>query len=273
MEDLNGLGGKADKFINMAMEYAPKLILAIVVLLIGLWVIKKIVGMVGKMMNRSNMDDSIQPFLKSMLSVILKVMLVFSVAGMVGIETTSFVAVLAAAGFAIGMALQGSLGNFAAGVMVLIFKPYKVGDLVSTQDQLGHVDEIQIFNTILTTLDHKQVIVPNGQAISGTITNMSHHEYMRVDLNVFIPYEQNFEEAQKIALEALRNVGGSLTEPAPYVEIEEFGDHNIKLAARTHSTVENYWDVFFGGNRKLKEAFSKAGIQINYAEGVQKGNY
>lgn len=270
MEDLNA---KTDKFITMAMEYAPKLLLAIVVLLIGLWIIKKIVGMLGSIMDRAKLDQDVQPFLKSLIGVLLKVMLIFSVAGMVGIETTSFVAVLAAAGFAIGMALQGSLGNFAAGVMVLIFKPYKVGDLVSTQDQLGHVNEIQIFNTILTTLDHKQVIVPNGQAISGTITNLSHHEYMRVDLNVMIPYEQNFEEAQKIAIEALRSVSGSLTEPAPYVEIEEFGDHNIKLAARTHSTVDNYWDVFFGGNRALKEAFSKAGIQINYAEGVQKGNY
>ena len=267
------LNAKTDKFITMAMEYAPKFLLAIVVLVIGLWIIKKIVGMLGKVMDRSSLDQDVQPFLKSLIGVLLKVMLIFSVAGMVGIETTSFVAVLAAAGFAIGMALQGSLGNFAAGVMVLIFKPYKVGDLVSTQDQLGHVDEIQIFNTILTTLDHKQVIVPNGQAISGTITNLSHHEYMRVDLNVLIPYEQNFEEAQKIAVDALRSVSGSLTEPAPYVEIEEFGDHNIKLCARTHSTVDNYWDVVFGGNRALKEAFSKAGIQINYAEGVQKGNY
>jgi small conductance mechanosensitive channel len=270
MGDLNE---KTEQFVTMAMEYAPKLILAIVVLVIGLWIVKKIVAMLGKVMDRSSLDQDVQPFLKSLIGVLLKVMLIFSVAGMIGIETTSFIAVLAAAGFAIGLALQGSLGNFAAGVMVLIFKPYKVGDLVSTQDQLGHVDEIQIFNTILTTLDHKQVIVPNGQAISGTITNLSHHEYMRVDLNVLIPYEQNFEDAQKIALEALRNVSGSLIVPAPYVEIEEFGDHNIKLAARTHSTVENYWDVFFGGNRALKEAFSKAGIQINYAEGVQKGNY
>jgi len=270
MKELNT---KTEKFIEMGMEYAPKLILAIVVLLIGLWVINKLVKMMGKMMGKSKLDKDVQPFLRSLLSVILKVMLIFSVAEMVGVKTTSFVAVLAAAGFAIGMALQGSLGNFAAGVMVLIFKPYKVGDLVSAQDQLGHVDEIQIFNTILTTLDHKQVIIPNAQAISGTITNLSHHEYMRVDLNILIPYEQDFAEAKRIGEEALRNVSGSLTNPAPYVEIEEFGDHNIKLAARTHSTVDNYWDVFFGGNRALKEAFSKAGIKINYAEGVQKGNY
>jgi small conductance mechanosensitive channel len=267
------LSSKTDKFITMAMEYAPKLLLAIIVLVIGLWIIKKIVGMLGKVMDRSSLDQDVQPFLKSLIGVLLKVMLIFSVAGMVGIETTSFVAVLAAAGFAIGMALQGSLGNFASGVMILIFKPYKVGDLVQAQDQLGHIDEVQIFNTIMTTLDHKQVIVPNGQAISGTITNLSHHKFMRVDLNVLIPYEQDFEEAQKIAVEALRNVPKALNEPAPYVEIEEFGDHNIKLAARTHSSDADYWDVFFGANKALKQAFSKAGIQINYAEGVQKGNY
>lgn len=270
MKELNT---KTEAFMSQAMAYAPKLILAIVVLVIGLWVIGKIVNILGKAMDKSKLDNDVQPFLKSLLGVLLKVMLIFSVAGMVGIETTSFVAVLAAAGFAIGMALQGSLGNFAAGVMILIFKPYKVGDLVQAQDQLGHIDEIQIFNTIMTTLDHKQVIVPNAQAISGTITNLSHHEYLRVDLNVLIPYEQDFAEAQKIAIDALKSVPKALDSPAPYVEIESFESHNIKLCARTHSTVEDYWDVFFGANRALKEAFSKAGIKVNYAVGVQAGNY
>ena len=270
---MNELNQKSDELIKVAMQYAPKVILAIVSLIIGLWVINRIVNLLGKAMDRSKMDHDIQPFLKSLIGVLLKVMLIFSVAGIVGIETTSFVAVLAAAGFAIGMALQGSLSNFAAGIMVLIFKPYKVGDLIQTQDQLGHVDEIQIFNTILTTLDHKQIIVPNSQAISGTITNLSHHKYLRVDLNVFIPYEQDFEAAQKLAIDALKSVPMALSSPEPYVEIESFESHNIKLCARTHSTVEDYWDVYFGGNRALKQAFAKAGIKINYAEGVSTGEY
>lgn len=270
MEELNL---KTSSLMEKAMEYAPKLALAIVVLVVGLWVISQLTNLLGKAMNRSKMDKDVQPFLKSLISVLLKVMLIFSVAEMVGLKTTSFVAVLAAAGFAVGMALQGSLGNFAAGVMVLIFKPYKVGDLVNAQDQLGHIDEIQIFNTLMTTLDHKQVIIPNAQAISGTITNLSHHDFMRVDCNIYIPYEQDFAEAQQIALDALKSVPKAMSEPAPYVEIEEFESHNIKLAARTHSSDADYWDVFFGANRALKDAFAKAGIKINYAEGVQQGNY
>ena len=188
MEELDT---KTRKFIAQAMEFAPKLILAVVVLVVSLWVIDKLVNLLGKAI-----DKDAQPFLKSLASVLLKVMLIFSVAGMVGIETTSSLAVLAAAGFAIGMALQDSLGNFASRAMVLIFKPYKAGDLICAQDQRGHVSKIQISNTVITTLDHKQVTIPNGQAIGGTITNMSHHKYMRVDLNVLIPYEQNFKEAQ-----------------------------------------------------------------------------
>ncbi len=135
------------------------------------------------------------------------------------------------------------------------------------------MNEIQIFNTIITTLNHKQVIIPNAQAISGTITNLSHYEFMYVDCNIYMPYEQDFAEAQKIALDALRKVPKALDSPEPYVEIEEFETHNIKLAARTHSTVDDYWDAFFGANRALKEAFAEAGIKINYAEGVQKGIY
>ena len=270
MKDLNTY---INDFIANGMEHAPNVLLAIVILVVGLWIINNIVKLLGKAMDKSKLDKDVQPFLKSLFGVLLKVMLIFSVAEMVGVKTTSFIAVLAAAGFAVGMALQGSLGNFAAGVMVLIFKPYKVGDLINAQDQLGHVNEIQIFNTIITTLDHKQVIIPNAQAISGTITNLSHHEFMRVDCNIYMPYEQDFAEAQKIALDALRKVPKALDSPEPYVEIEEFETHNIKLAARTHSTVDDYWDVFFGANRALKEAFAEAGIKINYAEGVQKGNY
>jgi small conductance mechanosensitive channel len=270
---MNELNSKTDAFFKLAMDYAPKLILAVLVLVIGLWIIGRVVNLLGNAMNKSKLDKDVQPFLKSLVGVLLKVMLIFSVAELVGVQTTSFVAVLAAAGFAIGLALQGSLANFASGVMILIFKPYKLGDLVSSQDQLGHVDEIQIFNTIMTTLDNKQVIIPNSQAISGTITNLSHHDYLRVDLNIYIPYEQDFAEAQKIALDALKSLPKAMSEPAPYVEIESFESHNIKLCARTHCTVNDYWDVYFGGNRALKEAFTKAGIKINYAEGMQIGNY
>ena len=272
MEEGFKLSNYLDKLIGMTIEFAPKLLLALVVLIIGLWIIRNIVKMIGKTMDKSNLDKDIQPFLKSLVGVLLKVMLLFSVAGIVGIETTSFVAVLAAAGFAIGMALQGSLGNFAAGVMILLFKPYRIGDLIKTQDQTGHVQEIQIFNTIISTPDNKTVIIPNGQAISGPITNLSTREYLRLDLNIAIPYEEDFPKVERIILEALLSTPKVLSDPAPFVGIEQFDSHNIKLAVRPHAKTEDYWEVYFNSYRNVKEALSRNGIKMAYSEGIELGN-
>jgi len=172
---------KINKLIEMALQYAPKLVMAILLLIIGLWVINKLVVLIGNAMERGGVSRDILPFLQSLIGVLLKVMLLFSVAEIVGIQTTSFVAVLAAAGFAIGMALQGSLGNFASGVMILIFKPYRVEDVVEIGDNLGHITEIQIFNTIMRTFDNKTVVIPNGTAIGDVITNFTTNGYLRVD--------------------------------------------------------------------------------------------
>jgi len=245
-------------------EWAPKLVGAIFVLIIGLWIIGKIMKVIEKGMKNSGLDQDVIPFLKSMISVIFKVLLVLSVAGMVGIETTSFVALIGMVGLAIGMALQGTLGHFASGVMILIFKPYKVGDLIDVQSQLGHVEEIQVFNTVIKTLDNKRVIIPNGQATSGTITNLSAHDLLRVDLNVAMPYEEDFDKVQKIILEAISNTPKALTDPAPTVEIEKFNEHNILLAVRPYATPADYWDVYFGTYRNVKAALGKNNIKVAY---------
>jgi len=261
----------AEQFMHMLVEYAPRLLLAIVLLLVGLSVSNKISEWASRAMARRGVGDDIRPFLASMINVLLKVLLIFSVAEIVGIETTSFVAMLAAAGFAVGLALQGSLSNFAAGVLVLIFRPYKSGDLIQVNGFIGNVIEIQILNTIIATPDNKTVIVPNSMAISGIIVNLSARNYLRIDLNVMIPYEENFEKVQELLLDTLRNTPKVLVDPAPFVGIEKFDSHNIVLAIRPYATVEDYWDVYFEANRRVKRTLGEHGIRMAYAEGMELG--
>jgi len=250
--------------MTLLIEWAPKLIGAILVLIIGLWIIGRIMKMISTAMEKSGLDKDLIPFLTSMISVLFKVMLVMSVAGMVGIETTSFIALIGAAGLAIGMALQGTLGHFASGVLILIFKPYRVGDLVDIQGQVGTVKEIQVFNTVIDSLENKKVIIPNGIATSGIMTNLSATDFLRVDLNIAMPYEEDFDKVQKIVLEALKNTPHVLTTPAPVVEIEKFDENNVLLAVRPHATCEHYWDVYFGSYKNVKAALGKANIEVAY---------
>ncbi len=260
----SGLAGKASQLMDMAVLWAPKVVGAILVYLIGSWIINKIVDVLGKGMTKAGLDKDIQPFLKSMASVILKVLLVMSVAGMVGIETTAFVALIGMAGLAIGMALQGTLAHFAAGVMVLIFKPYSVGDLIDVQGQVGHVEEIQVFNTVITTPDNKRVIIPNGIATSGVMTNLSANKHLRVDLNVAMPYEEDFDRVQKIIMDAIRATPNVLTTPAPVVEIEKFNEHNVTLAVRPYANTADYWGVYFNTYKNVKKALGQANIKVAY---------
>jgi len=261
---MEALTSKAGLLIENLIAWAPKLVGAILVLLIGLWIIGMVTNVIRKGMEKSGLDGDVIPFLSSMINVVLKVLLLLTVAGMVGIETTAFIALIGMAGLAIGMALQGTLSHFAAGVMVLIFKPYRVGDLVDLQGQLGHVNEIQVFNTIITTLDNKKVIIPNGIATSGIMTNLSTNEYLRVDLNVAMPYEEDFEKVKAIIMDAIKATPKVMKEHAPTVEIEKFGEHNILLAVRPYATTADYWDVYFGVYKNVKAALGKSGIKVAY---------
>jgi small conductance mechanosensitive channel len=257
---------------GMAVAYAPKLLLAIVALIVGLRLVNWVSDVTGKAMERNNVSDDIRPFLQSMISILLKILLLFSVAEIVGIETTSFVAVLAAAGFAVGLALQGSLSNFSAGVMIIIFRPYRSGDLIEVEGEMGHVLEVQIFNTIISTLDNRTVIIPNATAIGGIITNLTVREHLRVDLNITMPYEEDFDKVESILLTALKNTPKVLEDPAPFVGIETFDSHNIVLTARVYAATEDYWDVYFEANRRMKKAMSENGIKVAYSEGVEMGS-
>jgi len=255
---------KAGALVEQLMLWAPKLVGAILVLIIGLWIIGAIVNMAKKGMVKSGLDQDVVPFLSSMISVILKVLLIMSVAGMIGIETTSFIALIGMAGLAIGMALQGTLGHFASGVMILIFKPYRVGDLVDIQGVVGTIEEIQVFNTIIKSLDNKKVILPNGIATSGKMTNLSSFDKLRVDLNVAMPYEEDFDKVQKIIMDAVKATPKVMSTPEPTVEIEKFGEHNILLAVRPYATTADYWDVYFATYKNVKAALGKHNIKVAY---------
>jgi len=256
--DMKQIGG-------MITDYAPKVVGAILTLIIGFWIIGMIVKGIKNLMTKNGVDETIQPFLGSLVSVGLKIMLLLSVAGMFGVETTSFVAIFGALAFAIGMALQGSLGHFASGVMILIFKPYKVGDLVEVGGgNTGTVKEVQVFNTVLATLDNKRVIVPNGVVTSNVITNISGQGEVGVELTFGIGYNDSIDKAREIILNVGKNCPWILDEPKQGVVVAELGDSSVNLATRPFVKSENYWDAFFYMQENVKKEFDKAGVGIPY---------
>ena len=254
------------KAYELGLEYAPKLALAIFTLLIGLWIIKGIGKMLQASMERSNVDPTLIPFLNSLTSWSLKVLLFVSVASMIGIATTSFIAVLGAAGLAIGLALQGSLANFAGGVLIMVFKPYKVGDLIETQGQLGVVKEVQIFNTIITAPQKKQIVVPNGTVSNGPIVNYTAEGVIRVDLSIGIAYDEDIAKAKSVILAVMEKHEKVLSDPAPFVGVFEMADSSVNLAVRPQCKPEFYWDVFFDINEQMKIALDNNNITIPFPQ-------
>jgi len=270
-EQMQQVGGWMDKLTTMVMEYAPRLALAIIVLIIGIKVINKFSDVSRQGIEKAGVSKTISPFLASILNISLKVLLCFSIAGMVGIETASFVAVLAAAGFAIGFALQGSLSNFAAGIIILIFRPYKAGDWIDVNDKFGKVEEIQIFNTLIVTPGKKTLIIPNGQVVESIVTNYSEKGFIRLELNVTMPYDESFPKVKDIIFEVLQGIPEILEDPEPEVGIEIFDSHNIILAVRPYTHPDNFWNVTFTAHERLKAAFYQNNIQVAYSEGVEMG--
>lgn len=259
-------GDYSSEAIELLMIYAPKVLLAIITLVIGLWVIGTVVKVTRKGLKKSNTDATLVPFFTSLISWILKALLLISVASMVGIATTSFVAVLGAASLAIGLALQGSLANFAGGVLILVFKPYAVGDLVEAQGQLGVVKEVQIFNTILLTPSNKRVIVPNGAMSNGSITNYSAEGQLRVDLVVGIAYESDVPKAKSLLLNMMLENSRVLKEPAPFVAVSELADSSVNLVVRPWCDFNDYWNVYFETTEKAKHILEENGISIPFPQ-------
>ena len=257
-----------EKYTALALEYALKLGQAILILVIGLWIIKLILKGIKKALNRTEIDESLKGFLGSLLNWTLKILLIITVLGQLGVKTTSFVAIIGAAGLAVGLALQGSLANFAGGALILLFKPFKVGDLIEAQSAIGVVKEIQIFVTKVLTPDNKEVIIPNGALSNGNITNFSTTGHLRVDLTVGISYSDDIEKAKTVILETLLSDHKVLKTPAPTVAVGELGDSSVNILVRPHATVENYWDVYFNSLQNVKVALDKAGIEIPFPQQV-----
>jgi len=249
------------KIKDMAISYAPKLIGAILVYLIGSFLISRLVSVLRKIMDKKQYDKSLQGFLVSLVKVLLTVLLLLSIAGMIGIDITSFAALLAGAGLALGTALNGSLGNFAGGVMLLIFKPFKVGDLIEAQSVAGTVTEMGVFATTILTADNKTVIIPNGPLSTGIITNYTTHGNLRVDLNMAIAPSQDIDKARKVAIETMLTHPKVLKNPAPSVNVAKVADGMCTLVLQPYTVQADYWDVYFGVQEIVKKAWDAHNIE------------
>lgn len=258
-----------DKGIEFASEYGIKIIAAIAIWIIGSWIIKKLMKGAKHLMMKKNYDESLQKFLLNLVSWVLKILLIIAIMGKLGVDTTSFAAIIAAAGLAIGLALQGSLGNFAGGVLMMIFKPIKIGDLIEAQGELGVVKEIEIFTTKLLTPTNKEVIIPNGALSNGNITNYSTEGKLRVDLTVGIGYDEDIKKAKDVLMNVMNSDPKVLKDPAPSVNVSELADSSVNFAVRPWSSVADYWDVYFGTLEKCKIALDEAGIEIPYPHAVE----
>jgi len=258
--------GYLDMVYGLVVTYGLKVVSAILVLIIGFWLIKRIAKVTDRLMEKREVNISLRGFLKALMTILLKVMLLITVAQMVGIESTSFIAVLGAAGLAVGLALQGTLANFAGGVMILLFKPYKVGDVIEAQGHKGSVKEIHIFVTILLSGENKTIILPNAAVSNGNIVNYTTEGVIRVDMNFGISYNSNIKDAKDVLMKVVQNHPKVLKEPAPFIGVSELADSAVNLVVRPYSTPADYWDVYFAVYEEGKIALDNAGIEIPFPQ-------
>ncbi|WP_158768698.1 mechanosensitive ion channel family protein [Paraglaciecola sp. L1A13] len=255
-----------DKAITLGTEYGGQLILAIIVLVVGLWIIGKVSNAVRRHAVKGLPDETLAQFLTNIFEVVLKVLLVISVASMVGIETTSFVAILGAAGLAVGFALQGSLSNFAGGVMILIFRPFKVSDYVGAQGLEGAVIDIGIFVTTFETFDKRIIIVPNGPLANGNITNYTASSVRAVEISIGISYSDDIAKGKAAMEEAIKNDPRVLQEEGNVVAVVDLGASSVDFLVRAFVKTEDYWSLFFDIRPMLKGAIEEAGLTIPFPQ-------
>lgn len=254
-----------DQALQFAITYGPKAVIAIVSLVVGFWFINRFVGTLEKHLI-SRADKTLAAFLKSLLSVFLKAILIITVASYIGIETTSLIAVLGAAGLAVGLALQGSLSNFAGGVLILFFKPFKVGDLIDAQGYIATVKEIQIFNTILLTADNRMVVIPNGALSNGALVNINHEPRRRVDFVFGVGYGDDIDKVKSIIEKVSDADERVLKDPAKTIVLSELADSSVNFTVRLWTNTADYWGVYFGIQEAMKKAFDAEGISIPFPQ-------
>ncbi len=267
MEDIQEkMQDHIDNIIEMLTVYGGRFVMSILVLIIGLWIIGRLSDVVKKYMIKGLPDETLAKFLSNIFEIVLKVLLVISVASMVGIETTSFVAILGAAGLAVGLALQGSLSNFAGGVMLLIFRPIRVGDYVETQGLEGSVLDIGIFVTTLETFDKRTLIIPNGPLANGNIINFTTSNVRAVEIAIGISYSDSIGAGKQAMEEVLKNDPRVLQDEANVVAVVDFGASSVDFLVRGFVKTEDYWSFFFDVRPALKEAVENAGLTIPFPQ-------
>jgi len=254
------------KIADMAIHYLPKVLLAIITLIIGFWLAKIITKMLHKALHKAKVEITLLEFLTNIISIMLKVLVVISVATMVGVQMTSFIAILSAMALAIGLAFQGSLSNFSGGVLIILLKPFKSGDFIEAQGYMGTVDSIQIFNTILKTVDNKKIIIPNGPLSNGNIVNYTSQETRRNEWIFGIGYGDDFEKAKRLILNILEADERVLKDPAPFARVGELASSSVNIKARAWIPLAEFWNVHFDVIEKVKKSFDENGIHIPFPQ-------
>jgi len=257
--------------IDKTVFFAPRLLGAALILWVGFKIIKKIIQFVENILKRMNISDTMRPFLLSILSIIFKVAILFTVVSILGADLSGLVAILAAVSFAIGMSLQGSLGNFASGILILFLKPYQINDWIEIDDKFGKVEEIGIFSTMVTTPGNKTLIIPNSKITDDVVTNYSKKGIVRLEITVTMPYEENFPRVKQIIEKAIEPIQKILKNPILEIGISNFDSHNIEITVRPYVIPDDFWEVTFEVHQRIKNAFSEHQIKVAYSEGVELG--
>ena len=262
--------GQVDQLIDqvtaMGLQAGKSLLLAVVVAVVGRYAIKFINKFVAGMLERRNVEPTVQSFLKSFVNILLVTLLIITVVGTLGVNTTSLAALLASAGLAVGMALSGNLQNLAGGLILLFFKPFKVGDFIEAQGVSGIVKAIQTFHTVLTTTDNKELFIPNGPLSSGNVTNYTKNELRRVDFTVSVEYGTDVQKVKEVTLELLKADERIMQEPAPFIALKELASSSVDFTVRVWTKATDYWDVFFETNERIYAEFNKQGIKFPFPQ-------
>lgn len=265
-EELTQVEKLIQKLWDWGVDAGSHLLAAALIFIVGRILISFLNKLVARILERRKVDPSIQSFVKSLVSILLTVLLIVAVISKLGVETTSFAALLASAGVAVGMALSGNLQNFAGGLIVLLFRPYKVGDVIESQGETGTVREIQIFHTILTTFDNKVIYIPNGALSSGTVINYSREELRRVDWTIGVEYDTDYELVERTVRDLLAADSRILNEPAPFVALNALADSSVNIVVRVWVKNADYWGVYFDMNKRIYAEFNKKGIGFPFPQ-------
>ena len=266
MESIQNIDVSTEVLLELMTSYGPKLIGALATLFIGLWIVSILVSIVKRMLAKSKVDPSLASFLSSLSSMLLKVLVYISALGVLGVEMTSFIAILGAAGLAVGLALSGTLQNFAGGVMILFFKYFKVGDFIEAQGYMGSVKEIQIFVTVLTTPDNKTIIVPNGPLATGSLTNFSAQPTRRVDWTFGIAYGDDVDKAYEVLGRLIAADKRIKKDPEPFMAVAALADSSVNIVVRVWVDASDYWPVFFTMNEQVYKTFDSEGLSIPFPQ-------